>query len=81
MEPERWQEIERIYHQALEQESSRRTVWVKHASHGDESLEQEVRSLLDQSDDEGAFLEEPALEVAGRDLAIFSAAPSHPAIP
>src|SRR5580704_14971316 len=78
MEPERWREIEGIYHQAMEQESSRRTVWLKQASHGDESLEQEVRSLLEQSDDEGAFLEEPALEVAGRDLAMFSA--SHPAM-
>ena len=80
MEPERWREIEGIYHQALEQESSRRTVWLKQASHGDESLEQEVRSLLEESDDEGAFLEEPALEVAGRDLARFSVSPSHPAM-
>jgi serine/threonine protein kinase len=80
VESERWREIERIYHEALEQDGSRRAVWVKRASHGDESLEQEVGSLLEQSDDIGSFLEESALEVAGRDLAMSAAAPSHPAM-
>jgi eukaryotic-like serine/threonine-protein kinase len=74
MEPDRWQEIERIYHEALELEASRRAAWVKRAAHGDESLEQEVGSLLEQAD-EKSFLEERALEVAARDLAT---APSHP---
>jgi len=78
VEPERWQEIERIYHEALEQDASRRAAWVKRAAHGDESLEQEVRSLLEQSDEKGSFLEERALEVAARDMAM-SGAPSLPA--
>ncbi|MGA3190483.1 MAG: tetratricopeptide repeat protein [Bryobacteraceae bacterium] len=77
MKPERWREIERIYHEALEQDASRRGAWVKQAAGGDESLELEVRSLLEQSDENNGFLEERALEVAARDLAI-SAAPSLP---
>jgi eukaryotic-like serine/threonine-protein kinase len=77
VEPERWQEIERIYHGALEQDPSRRSAWVKRAAHGDESLEQEVRSLLEQSDGKSSFLEERAIEVAARDMAM-SAAPSLP---
>ena len=77
MEPERWREIERIYHEALDQDASRRAAYVKRAAHGDESLEHEVRSLLEQSDETGSFLEDRALEVAARDLAM-SAAPSHP---
>jgi hypothetical protein len=77
LEPDRWREIERIYHEALEREAGRRAAYVRRAAHGDESLEQEVRSLLEQSDEKGSFLEERALEVAARDLAM-SAAPSHP---
>jgi serine/threonine protein kinase len=80
VQSERWQEIERIYHEALEQDPSRRTVWVKRATHGDELLEQEVLSLLEESDDKSSFLEEPALEVAGRDLASSTEVPSHPAV-
>ncbi len=79
MESERWREIERIYHQALEQDGSRRTAWVKRAARGDQALECEVISLLEQADEKGTFLEEPALEVAARDLARSAAAPSHPA--
>jgi hypothetical protein len=77
VESERWREIERIYHEALEQDASRRAAWVKQAAGSDESLELEVRSLLEQSDEKGSFLEERALEVAARDLAM-SAAPSLP---
>ena len=77
MEPERWREIERIYHEALEHDASRRGAFVKQAAGSDESLELEVRSLLEQSDEKGSFLEERALEVAARDLAM-SAAPSLP---
>jgi len=79
VQSERWQEIERLYHEALEQDARRRTVWVKRATHGDELLEQEVLSLLDESDDKSSFLEERALDVAGRDLATSAEAPSHPA--
>jgi hypothetical protein len=74
MAPDRWQEIERIYHEALELDASRRAAWVKRAAHGDESLEQEVRSLLEQTDEKGSFLEVRALEVAARDMAMSGAA-------
>jgi tetratricopeptide (TPR) repeat protein len=75
--PDRWNEIERIYHQALEQDPAVRSVWLSAAANGDPAMEAEVRSLLEQSDESGVFMEEPAFRVAARDLAMSSVA-SHP---
>jgi len=69
METERWREIERLYHAARELEESARAPFLQRACAGDESLQQAVRSLLDNAEDTGTFLERPALEVAGRELA------------
>ena len=43
---ERWQEIERLYHLALEREESRRAEFLDQACGGDEALRREVESLL-----------------------------------
>ena len=59
MTPERWQQIEKIYHSALKLEESRRVAFLESACAGDEALRQEVESLL-------RFIEEPALEVAAK---------------
>ena len=77
MEPDRWRDIERIYHQALEQAPAVRSAWLSAAANGDPAIEAEVRSLLEQSDESGVFMEEPAFRVAARDLAMSSIA-SHP---
>ena len=46
MTPERWQEIEELYHAALKREPSQRSAFLKQACAGDEALRREVESLL-----------------------------------
>ncbi|MGA2046158.1 MAG: tetratricopeptide repeat protein [Terracidiphilus sp.] len=79
MDTERWQRIESVYHDALDQEPSRRAAYVKQACGGDEALQQEVLSLLAESDDAEGFLEEPAMKVAARVLAAAGATSGHAA--
>ena len=68
MEIARWRKIEQVYHSALEQAGSRRAAFIEQACDGDESLRQEVESLLAHARDTENFLEAPALDVAARDL-------------
>ncbi len=69
MEAERWREINRLYHLALEQGESARAPFLEKVCAGDKSVEQEVLSLLQHAEETGSFLEEPALEVAAKDVA------------
>jgi serine/threonine protein kinase/Tol biopolymer transport system component len=69
LEPERWQQIGRLYHAALEHEEGQRAAFLEEACAGDEELRREVESLLAQEDGGDRFLEAPALEVAARALA------------
>jgi len=80
MPDERWLKIESIFHSALELEASRRAAYVAKACAGDTTLEQELASLLAESEHGEDFLAAPALEVAARSLADSSKpdARSHP---
>ncbi|MGO8818071.1 MAG: protein kinase domain-containing protein [Terriglobia bacterium] len=69
MEPDRWREIDRLYHAALERERGQRSAFLREACRGDRDLQREVESLLAQEEDGDRFLEAPALEVAARALA------------
>jgi Tol biopolymer transport system component/tRNA A-37 threonylcarbamoyl transferase component Bud32 len=69
MNPERWQIIERLYHEARERQASERSQFLAEACAGDESLRREVESLLAQGEGTGSFLGKPALEVAAQKLA------------
>ncbi|PWU04987.1 MAG: hypothetical protein C5B51_15595 [Terriglobia bacterium] len=75
MESERWQKIDRFYHLALQQEPAQRADFLEQVCGGDESLRQEVESLLAQASGTGGFLEKPAIEVAAQALACGDAAP------
>ena len=66
MKPERWQEIERLCHTALERDGSKRAAFLEEACRGDESLRREVEFLLEQEGEAEDFLEAPALEVAAQ---------------
>jgi len=46
MTPERWQQVDRLLEQALEQEPDRRDAFLDQACQGDADLRQEVESLL-----------------------------------
>ncbi|HEY2946384.1 MAG TPA: protein kinase, partial [Vicinamibacteria bacterium] len=64
MAPERWQEVSRIYHDALACDPSRRDAFVREACAGDEAVRQEVESLLAQPASSENFLGQPAAAVA-----------------
>jgi Tol biopolymer transport system component len=65
---DRWQQIEQLYHAALEREENQRVAFLKEACAGDDALRQEVESLLAQGDGAEGFLESPALDVAAKML-------------
>jgi serine/threonine protein kinase/formylglycine-generating enzyme required for sulfatase activity/predicted esterase len=69
MTPERWQEIETLYHSALKQDPSRRAAFLQEACAGDEALRKELDSLLAQQDQAKSFIEAPAMKVAAQDMA------------
>ena len=68
MTSDRWQEVERLYHAALAREGDQSAAFLKEACAGDDALRHEVESLLAQENGAG-FLDAPALEVAGQQLA------------
>jgi len=69
MDPQRWREVERLYHLAREREAGEREKFIAEACGGDESLRREVESLMARPPEGQDFLEAPALEVAARALA------------
>ena len=73
MTPERWQEVERVYHAALARPAAERAAFAREACAGDEALLKEVHSLLAQ-EGASAFLETPAVAAAGS--ALTSPSPS-----
>ena len=68
-ESERWRDVERLYHQALEHAEGERGAFLLYVCAGDEALRQAVESLLSAHQEAEAFLEIPALELAARALA------------
>ena len=50
MRPDRWRQVESLYHSALEREEPARDVFLREACREDEELRREVRSLLDQTE-------------------------------
>ena len=69
MKPERWHEIERLYHLARERGPVEREALLKEACTGNESLRKEIESLLACRPKAEKFIESPALEAAARILA------------
>jgi hypothetical protein len=59
MTPERWADVERLYHEALERPAGDRAVFLTNACGGDEALRHEVQSLLAHAGD-ASFLSRPA---------------------
>jgi Tol biopolymer transport system component/predicted Ser/Thr protein kinase len=50
MRPDRWRQVEQLYHSAFEREESARDAFLREACREDEELRREVRSLLDQTE-------------------------------
>ncbi len=69
MTPDRWQQISRLYHDALAQDAVRRAGFLQEQCAGDQGLRQEVELLLAQAGSATRFLEAPAVEMAASMLA------------
>lgn len=64
MTPERWQQIDQLFHAALVYEPAQRPVFLASACGDDEPLRVEVESLLSFHDGANSFIETPAGDVA-----------------
>ena len=69
MDSERWKQVDGVLQSVLDRAPEERDAFLRQACAGDEALEREVRSLLTSEDQAGGFLQDPAIEVAARDLA------------
>ena len=61
MTRERWQQVESLYHAALERDPSQRSAFLSKACQGDGELRREIESLLRQ---DGSWLDQPAWQEA-----------------
>ncbi len=62
MTPDRWRQIEEIFHQALELGASERSEYLKTATADDIKLRNEVEALLSQFQDASDFIEKPVFD-------------------
>src|SRR5262245_13191707 len=69
MNPEKWRQVERLYHSALEREAEQRASFLATACEGDDSLRREVESLLAHQSQAENLMEAPVMEVAAKALA------------
>jgi len=68
MTPNRWQQIDQLFHAALACQVSERTQFLANACGDDESLRLEVESLISSLDEADGFIETPAGDVAAEML-------------
>jgi serine/threonine protein kinase/Tol biopolymer transport system component len=69
MEPERWRQIEELYHTAAQLPEHKRGSFLNHACAGDDLLRSEVQALLAQEEKAQKFLELSAAEIAAQEIA------------
>src|SRR5258705_1478759 len=70
MKPERWQQIERLYHAALELNPAERAAFLREACAGEDAVRSEIESLLGYQEKAEQFIEAPALELAAKKMAV-----------
>jgi serine/threonine-protein kinase len=66
VEPERWRQVEQLYHASLQVSTDQRAAFLKNACGDDEELLSEVESLLAHEESAEGFIKAPAFEVAAR---------------
>ncbi len=69
MKAERWQQVEHLYHAALERQPEQRAAFLAEACAGYEELRREVESLLAYRSRAENFIDVPAFEVAAEMMA------------
>ena len=68
MEQARWEKVESLLQSALDRSAEERDSFLREACSGDETLERDVRALLECAET-GSFLQSPAIEAEARALA------------
>ena len=69
MNPDNWPKVKEIFDLALARPPDERAAFVRDACAGDETLRQEVESLLGSYQDAESFMETPAVQFAAKSLA------------
>ena len=61
MTPERWQQVEAVFQEALDHSPLERASFLDQACAGDQELKHEANSLIAAHDEAGCFIEQPAM--------------------
>jgi serine/threonine protein kinase len=69
MKPERWQELDQLFHAGLERAPEERADFLDEACADNQQLRKEVEALIAAHEQAVSFIENPALEVEARLLA------------
>ena len=69
MTPERWHQVNGLFHSALGREPAQRAAFLDQACDGDPELRKEVESLIGSHEDPDSFIDVPALEAAAQSIA------------
>jgi serine/threonine protein kinase len=64
MTPERWQQIDQLFHAALQREANERAAFIAEGCAGDETLRKDIEDLLASHEQSNSFIETPAADVA-----------------
>jgi len=63
MKPERWQQLDRLFHSALGREPGERAGFLDDACADDGALRRQIDELLSAHEQSGSFIEKPALRL------------------
>ncbi len=69
MTPQRWQQIEQLYHAALDRAAEERAAFLAAACQGDDILRREIESLLASHEEVGSFIDKPPDDIVAGMLA------------
>ncbi|HEX8843208.1 MAG TPA: protein kinase [Pyrinomonadaceae bacterium] len=64
MTPERWKQIEEVFQSALDLPAGERRQYIVEACTGDDNLREQVEALVEQYEEAGDFIEEPAFAIS-----------------
>jgi tetratricopeptide (TPR) repeat protein len=75
MSPERWPQVEQLFHDALDVRAAERAAFLARACEGDDELRREVEALLAYEQEAEGFIAEPIMKVAAERLAEHESRP------
>ncbi len=70
MDSERWQQVDQLFHSALERDPGAREEFLSQSCAGDDALRREVEALIKWHEQSGTFIETPAADIAAELLSV-----------